>query len=80
MERGIVQFLQKNFNPLLFKWLIMDFTGERFIPLKELMDDEIAFEHLHRYYNAVNLVEDKIVLDIACGEGYGTAILSAQSK
>lgn len=57
----------------------MDFTGERFIPLKELMDDEIAFEHLHRYYNSLNLVKGKVVLDIACGEGYGTAILSGKA-
>src|SRR5258705_8000943 len=54
----------------------MEFTGERFVPTKELMDDEIAFEHLHRYHNALELVKGKTVLDIACGEGYGTAILS----
>ncbi|MEJ0104242.1 MAG: class I SAM-dependent methyltransferase [Bacteroidota bacterium] len=54
----------------------MEFTGERFVPAKELMSDEIAFEHLHRYHNALDLVKGKIVLDIACGEGYGSAILS----
>jgi O-antigen biosynthesis protein len=54
----------------------MEFTGERFVPLSKLIDDEIAFEHLHRYHAALELVKGKIVLDIACGEGYGTAILS----
>ena len=54
----------------------MDFTGERFVPLPKLLDDEIYFEHLHRYYAASQLVKDKVVLDIACGEGYGTAILA----
>ncbi|MES1225296.1 MAG: methyltransferase domain-containing protein, partial [Bacteroidota bacterium] len=58
----------------------MEFTGERFVPIKELMNDEIAFEHLHRYYNALKLVKGKIVLDIACGEGYGTKILSKNAN
>ena len=58
----------------------MEFTGERFVPVKELMNDEIAFEHLHRYYAAMELAKGKAVLDIACGEGYGTAILSEKAK
>src|SRR5260221_8761154 len=58
----------------------MEFTGERFVPIKELMDDEIAFEHLHRYHNALKLVKGKVVLDIACGEGYGTKILSKSAN
>lgn len=58
----------------------MEFTGERFIPIKELMNDEIAFEHLHRYHNALKLVKGKTVLDIACGEGYGTKILSKSAN
>ncbi|MES1223188.1 MAG: methyltransferase domain-containing protein, partial [Bacteroidota bacterium] len=57
----------------------MEFTGERFVPSRELMNDEIAFEHLHRYYTALELVKGKVVLDIACGEGYGSAILSANA-
>src|SRR6185369_1967025 len=51
-----------------------------FVPTEELMDDEIAFEHLHRYHIAKELVKGKIVLDIACGEGYGTDILSANAE
>lgn len=46
------------------------------MPIKSLMNDEIAFEHLHRYHSASELVRGKSVLDIACGEGYGTALLA----
>jgi GT2 family glycosyltransferase/ubiquinone/menaquinone biosynthesis C-methylase UbiE len=58
----------------------MEFTGERFVPLKELMEDEIAFEHFHRYHAAKELVKGKVVLDIACGEGYGSEILSVNAE
>ena len=51
----------------------MDFTGERFLPE---LQGEIAYEHWHRYAFAQQLVSDKITLDIACGEGYGSALLS----
>lgn len=51
-----------------------EFTGERFHPE---MTGQIAFEHLHRYYLAAALCKKKRVLDVACGEGYGSAILSA---
>jgi GT2 family glycosyltransferase/ubiquinone/menaquinone biosynthesis C-methylase UbiE/glycosyltransferase involved in cell wall biosynthesis len=58
----------------------MEYTGERFIPLKDLMNDDTAFEHFHRYHHALGLVEDQVVLDIACGEGYGTALLAENAK
>ncbi len=58
----------------------MEFTGERFIPLERLLNDEIAFEHLHRYHAASFLAKNKIVVDIACGEGYGSAILAATAE
>ncbi|HEY0433333.1 MAG TPA: class I SAM-dependent methyltransferase, partial [Chitinophagaceae bacterium] len=58
----------------------MDFTGERFVPLEQLLNDEIAFEHLHRYHSASLLTKDKNVVDIACGEGYGSAILAPTAK
>ena len=51
----------------------MDFTGERFVPGTR---GNIEIEHLHRYIQAARLVAGKRVLDIACGEGYGTEILS----
>lgn len=40
----------------------------------------VEAEHLHRYAIACDLVNDKIVLDIACGEGYGTNLLSKSAK
>lgn len=49
-------------------------TGERFIP--EANDEELEIEHLERYLSIKELVRDKTVLDAACGEGYGSHILS----
>ena len=46
-----------------------NFTGERFIPG---VRGEIQVEHLHRYLFASRLVKGMRVLDIACGEGYGS--------
>jgi ubiquinone/menaquinone biosynthesis C-methylase UbiE len=51
-----------------------EFTGERFLPS---LSGEIAYEHWHRYAFARRFVKDKRVLDAACGEGYGTALLGA---
>ena len=48
------------------------FTGERFVPA---CAGEIAYEHWHRYAFARRFVEGRRVLDAACGEGYGTALL-----
>lgn len=50
------------------------FTGERFLPS---CCGEIAYEHWHRYAFARRFVQGKRVLDAACGEGYGTALLAA---
>nr|VFK79275.1 MAG: Glycosyltransferase, GT2 family [Candidatus Kentron sp. SD] len=55
----------------------MDFTGERYIPST---GGAIELEHLHRYTIAKDLVTGKNVLDIACGEGYGSAILASSAK
>src|SRR5271157_2796787 len=49
------------------------FTGERFLPSCR---GEIAYEHWHRYAFARRFVQGKRVLDAACGEGYGTALLA----
>jgi SAM-dependent methyltransferase len=51
----------------------LEFTGERFTP--ECVR-EIAYEHWHRYGWAARLVQGKRVLDAACGEGYGSHLLS----
>jgi glycosyltransferase involved in cell wall biosynthesis/ubiquinone/menaquinone biosynthesis C-methylase UbiE len=55
----------------------MDFTGERYVP--ELHGD-IELEHIHRYLQACEIAEGKIVLDIASGEGYGSAMLARKAK
>lgn len=52
----------------------MKFTGERMIPDKN-KNDNIYFEHMSRYIFANQFVKDKIVLDIACGVGYGSSYL-----
>lgn len=51
----------------------LEFTGERFTPECER---EIAYEHWHRYAWAAQLIAGKVVVDAACGEGYGTSLLS----
>ncbi|SMG46602.1 glycosyltransferase [Paenibacillus aquistagni] len=52
----------------------MKFTGERYIP--NMQDYTLEAEHLQRYASVTSLVKDKVVIDAACGEGYGTKILS----
>lgn len=54
-----------------------EFTGERFIPG---VNAEITGEHLHRYYAILDIVKDKVIIDAACGEGYGSFILSQKAK
>jgi SAM-dependent methyltransferase len=49
------------------------FTGERFLPGAR---GEIWYEHWHRYHFASALVSGKEVLDVACGAGYGSALLA----
>ena len=51
----------------------LEFTGERFVPG---IAGEIAHEHWHRYAFARRYVGNKRVLDVACGEGYGSALLA----
>lgn len=51
----------------------MEFTGERYVPSEH---GEIRQEHLHRYAWCLSLVKDRKVLDIASGEGYGSALLA----
>ena len=51
----------------------IEFTGERFVPW---LSGEIAYEHWHRYAFARRFVAGRRVLDAACGEGYGTALLA----
>jgi glycosyltransferase involved in cell wall biosynthesis/SAM-dependent methyltransferase len=49
------------------------FTGERFT---SGLGGEIEHEHRHRYLFAAGLCSGKVVVDVASGEGYGSAFLS----
>lgn len=51
----------------------LDFTGERFTP--ECVR-EIWYEHWHRYALVRAWAGGRRVLDAACGEGYGSALLA----
>ena len=53
------------------------FTGERFTP--ECVR-EMWLEHWHRYVFALPFARDKRVLDAACGEGYGAALLAHTAR
>ncbi|UNK48881.1 glycosyltransferase [Lysobacter sp. S4-A87] len=55
----------------------MDFSGERFIPT-EL--GELSLEHWHRYAWCRNAMKGLRVLDVACGEGYGSALLASVAE
>jgi O-antigen biosynthesis protein len=51
----------------------MEFTGERYVPT---VGGAIALEHLHRYAFSMGFAKGRCVLDIACGEGYGSNLLA----
>lgn len=52
---------------------VLEFTGERFTP--ECVR-EIWYEHMHRYAFARPFARGLRVLDAACGEGYGAALMA----
>ena len=54
--------------------LELSFTGERFHP--DLAGDMWA-EHWHRYHFVLPLVAGKKILDVASGEGYGSALMAS---
>ncbi len=51
----------------------LPWTGERYVPE---LEGEIRLEHVHRYLLAREITQGKDVLDIACGEGYGSNLLA----
>lgn len=55
----------------------MKFTGERFVPTEQ---GKIRLEHYHRYAVVKDIVVQKDVLDLACGEGYGSAFMADTAK
>ena len=50
------------------------FMGERFVP--GYTDGATELEHVHRYCLALPYAADRKVLDVACGEGYGSDLLA----
>lgn len=52
------------------------FTGERYMPG---IAGNIEIEHVHRYLYACEITAGKSVLDIASGEGYGSAMLARRA-
>jgi len=55
----------------------MKFTGERYLPAEA---GELRYEHLHRYAWCSRLIEGADVLDMASGEGYGSAMLARTAR
>src|SRR5215469_9424897 len=55
----------------------LDFTGER---MTSAVEGQIEFEHYHRYCLARDLCDGCDVLDVASGEGYGTALLAGVAR
>lgn len=55
----------------------LEFTGERYVPE---VHGNIEIEHLHRYLQACEIAFGKVVLDIASGEGYGSAMLAERAR
>jgi O-antigen biosynthesis protein len=52
--------------------------GSRFVPWSS--DPILGLEHIHRYRWVQKMVANKRVLDIACGEGYGSALLAQTAR
>jgi glycosyltransferase involved in cell wall biosynthesis/2-polyprenyl-3-methyl-5-hydroxy-6-metoxy-1,4-benzoquinol methylase len=59
---------------------MIKFTGERIVPGSEECEPTFALkmyqEHIARYYLASQFVNDKEVLDVGCGVGYGSFLLA----
>lgn len=55
---------------------MLDLSGERHGPS---VSQPVDAEHWHRYLFALQLAQEKKVLDIASGEGYGSALLASMA-
>jgi O-antigen biosynthesis protein len=69
-ETGALSADVQPLHPRLIAW-----TGERCVPWAP--DHQMVYEHMHRYNFAASFCTGKRVLDLASGEGYGSAILGA---
>ena len=56
----------------------MDFTGEQAVLGKGSRRSEA--DHIARYNYLQEFVKDKIVLDVACGSGYGSSLIGENAK
>ncbi|MGH3856764.1 MAG: glycosyltransferase, partial [Pseudonocardiaceae bacterium] len=56
----------------------IEWTGERCVPWTD--DLQVVYEHYHRYALAARFTAGARVLDLACGEGYGTGLLAAGAR
>lgn len=66
------EIFERPFPPRALEW-----TGER---LTGGTSGQTEIEHLHRYFFARSLCRDLDVLDIASGEGYGSAMISQVAR
>lgn len=57
--------------------MMKNWTGER---LETLIQNRDTIDHLHRYAIVSQYIQGKIVLDIACGEGYGSNLMSQKAS
>jgi SAM-dependent methyltransferase len=57
--------------------MTLPWTGERYLPE---VRGQIELEHIHRYVMARELAVGKTVLDIASGEGYGSAMIAEVAR
>lgn len=55
----------------------LSWTGERLVPAAK---GDFVAEHLHRYAMALEYSRGRDVLDIACGEGYGSALMARSAR
>ena len=58
----------------------MSMNDEERLVLNGKWDPQTVCEHIHRYHFAKQLVNNKVVLDAACGSGYGSALLAEEAK
>ena len=52
----------------------ISFTGERYVP--GIDDPVMQMEHMQRYFSVCNVIIGLDVLDVACGEGYGSDLMA----
>ncbi len=70
---ALVSLQRRAGAPRLIEW-----TGERCVPWTP--DVQVAYEHLHRYLWAANVVAGRRVLDLGSGEGFGSSILADRAS